>query len=200
MLSARGSSGTGDATLSQRRQPVWRCPQGAALQPARPLRLPSKEFNSFGGQYMPSALPDTAKLLCSASCNQRSQCHSPAHCGRRSWQHPSAILEGLWAEGLPSLKAQTSNFCPISQIKAVLLDRGQDGELLHRLHCSHPLEGHLREGSSGCCLRRAGPQDGSAPSHEQLPAQTATQARPERSTAQPCRLLPSPGDTSHTPN
>lgn len=64
MLSAMGNSGTEDATLFQTSQPVWRCPQGAALQPARPLRPPAKEFNGSGGQYLPSALPDTANLLC----------------------------------------------------------------------------------------------------------------------------------------
>lgn len=33
---------------------------------------------------------------------------------------------GLWGEGLMSLKAQASNFCPKPQTKAVFLDRGQE--------------------------------------------------------------------------
>lgn len=161
----RGSSGTGGChSLSQTSQPVWRCPQGAALQPARPPRPPAKEFNGFGGVntcHQPFlTLHNYWAELCFLQPAQRvplPPCLTvPA----------GAASTCLWSwRGTGAAEPQgTRNFCLKPQISApspksrpCSQTEGRSGELLHWLHCSHPFEGHLQEGSSGCCLRRLGP-------------------------------------------
>lgn len=120
-------------------------------------------------------------------------------------QHLSAVLEGAVGTGCRASRHKPQ--IPVPSLKPRLCSQteGRSGELQHRLHCSHPLEGHLQEGSSGCCLRRGGPQAllstilaGHSFLLRPLPWRRARGHGLTAAPARPCRSLPARGATSNT--